>query len=145
MDATARGTAPLEGFGARRCEADTKRIIVAEDDAEMRDLIAAALRKDGHEVTAVSDGAKLLVEVVARPPERGLDLIVSDLRMPVSSGLQILKGLREAGWKTPFVLLTAFGDDQTRSVAESLDAVFLDKPFELDTLRATVRKLFLTD
>ena len=144
MDATARRSTQLEGSAAPRCGDDTKRIIVAEDDAEMRDLIAAALRKDGHEVTAVADGAKLLLEVVARPPERGLDLIVSDLRMPVSSGLQILKGLREAGWKTPFVLLTAFGDDQTRTLTESLDAVLLDKPFELDALRATVKRLFLT-
>src|SRR5579859_1845641 len=115
MDATARGS-PRFGAsaGAWRCEGDTKRVIVAEDDAEMRDLIAMALRKDGYEVSVVADGAKLLVEVVTRPAELALDLIVSDLRMPVSSGLQILKGLRDAGWNTPFVLLTAFGDEQTR-------------------------------
>jgi len=117
------------------------RVVVAEDDPEMRRLIAVALRKDGYDVTEVTDGMRLLVHVLARDdqPERAFDLIISDLRMPVSSGLQILRGLRHSGWRVPFILCTAFGDQLTRTEAEKLGALFFDKPFELDDLRRAVR------
>jgi DNA-binding response OmpR family regulator len=74
-------------------------------------------------------------------PERAFDLIISDLRMPVSSGLLILRGLRNSGWRVPFILCTAFGDEQTRTETERLDAIFFDKPFELDDLRKAVRSI----
>lgn len=58
--------------------------------------------------------------------------------MPVCSGLRLLEGLREAGWATPIILMTAFGDRESRATAERLGAVLLDKPFELDGLRRLV-------
>jgi DNA-binding response OmpR family regulator len=152
----ARRRVPI--MGASMCRRDTSetlenrkpnrqrpRIVVAEDDPEMRDLVASALHKDGYEVTAVEDGARLLVWVVSRRADLPADLIISDLRMPISSGLQILRGLREAGWTIPFILLTAFGDEQTRAEAESLGAIFFDKPFELGQLRTAVGSLFPSD
>lgn len=114
-----------------------RRIIVAEDDREMRRLIAGTLIRDGYVVEEVSDGPKLLILVIEAAP--AVDLVISDHRMPVSSGLQVLKGLRDAGWGLPFILLSAFGDDHLRSEAARLDAIFLDKPFELDALRIIVR------
>jgi DNA-binding response OmpR family regulator len=116
------------------------RIVVAEDDEEMRRLISTTLRKDGFEVTEVANGLQLLLRAVARneDPERAFDLIISDLRMPVSSGLQILRGLRTSGWRGPFVLCTAFGDEATRRETERLGALYLDKPFDLDEFRALV-------
>jgi DNA-binding response OmpR family regulator len=121
------------------------RIVVAEDDEEMRRLIAAALRKDGFDVTEVSDGMRLLVHVIGRDgdPERAYDLIISDLRMPATSGLQVLRGLRNSGFTIPFILCTAFGDELTRKDAENLSAIYFDKPFELDELRNTVRHMLL--
>jgi DNA-binding NtrC family response regulator len=114
-----------------------RRIVVAEDDREMRRLITGALIRDGYIVEEASDGPKLLVSVIeANPP---VDLVISDHRMPVSSGLQVLAGLRDAGWAIPFILLSAFGDDEMRADAEKLNAIFLDKPFELDALRVIVR------
>jgi two-component system response regulator AtoC len=121
------------------------RILVAEDDVEMRRLVAGALRDDGHDVVELADGGKLLAEITvgakARAEENAVDLVISDIRMPISTGLQILEALRRARWRTPVILMTAFGDDATRRHAENLSAVLFDKPFDLDDLRATVEHL----
>lgn len=111
----------------------------------MRRLVADALRKDGYEIVEESDGGRLLVRIAAIYSFEGtsdpFDLIVSDIRMPVCSGLDILKGLRDAHWTTPVVLMTAFGDDETRQRATALDALLFDKPFTMQSLRARVREL----
>jgi two-component system response regulator AtoC len=121
------------------------RIVVAEDDEEMRRLIAATLRKDGFDVTEVSDGMRLLVHVIGRgtDPEGTLDLIISDFRMPATTGLEVLRRLRKSGWNVPFILCTAFGDEATREHAEELGAVYLEKPFEIDDLRKAVHDVLL--
>jgi DNA-binding response OmpR family regulator len=69
------------------------------------------------------------------------DLLVSDIRMPVCSGLQILESLRLARWPMPAILMTAFGDEQTRARAEGLGAVIFMKPFDMDDLRTAVLNL----
>jgi len=121
------------------------RVLVAEDDVEMRRLVAESLRKDGYEVTEEPDGGRLLVRVAAiysfEQTVDPFDLIVSDIRMPICSGLDILKGLRDAHWTTPVVLMTAFGDEETRSRARALGAALFDKPFQMRALRAVVRAL----
>jgi DNA-binding response OmpR family regulator len=114
-----------------------RRIVVAEDDREMRRVIAATLIRDGFVVEEASDGPKLLIMVIEADPP--VDLVISDHRMPVSSGLQVLAGLRDAGWSVPFILLSAFGDEEMRSQADKLNAIFLAKPFDLDALRIIVR------
>jgi DNA-binding response OmpR family regulator len=111
----------------------------------MRSLLSSTFHAEGYDVTEVADGGRLLVHIVSRQPGSGVDLVISDVRMPVSSGLQILKGLREAGWSLPFILLSAFADADTRAEAESLGATFFEKPLELETLRTTVRNLFQAD
>jgi CheY-like chemotaxis protein len=127
------------------------RILVAEDDAEMRRLVTDALREDGYEVVELADGGRLLVDIAARlkaAPEgdyEDIDLIVSDIRMPICTGLQILEALRQAHWRTPVILMTAFGDKATRRQAESLRAVLFDKPFDLDDLRTAVANLLPSD
>jgi CheY-like chemotaxis protein len=121
------------------------RILVAEDDFEMRRVVADALRDDGHEVVELADGGRFLVDIAARlkagTDADSADLIVSDIRMPVCTGLQILEVLRQARWRTPVILMTAFGDDATRRQAESLTAILFDKPFDLDDLRTAVANL----
>ena len=114
-----------------------RRVIVAEDNREMRRLIAATLIRDGYVVEEASDGPTLLILVIEADPP--FDLVISDHRMPVSSGLQVLAGLRGAGWSLPFVLLSAFGDEDMRSEAAKFDAIFLAKPFDLEALRIIVR------
>jgi len=121
------------------------RVLVAEDDLEMRRLVVEALRKDGHEVHEAADGGRLLVylaEAFERDSMLGdIDVVVCDVRMPVCSGLDLLEKLVEARWRVPFILMTAFGDDDTRRHAESLGAVYFDKPLALADLRAAVTRL----
>ena len=121
------------------------RILLAEDDAEMRGIVAEAFRGDGYEVVEMPDGGRLLVNIAARLKSGSgadsLDLIVSDIRMPICTGLQILAALRDAHWHTPVILMTAFGDDATRKHAEMLNAVLFDKPFDVDDLRTAVANL----
>lgn len=124
---------------------DPPCILLAEDDIEMRELVAAALRGDGYDVTEVSDGGRLLMRIgrtyLSGTSDLAYDMVISDIRMPVCNGLKILEGLRAARWSTPVILMTAFGDRSTRSRVEKLGAILLDKPFDLDDLRTAVLNL----
>jgi DNA-binding response OmpR family regulator len=121
------------------------RILLAEDDTEMRSLVGSALRLDGYDVVEASDGGRMLVHLASAygggEPRATYDLLISDIRMPVCSGLQILESLRLAHWKTPAILMTAFGDDKTRSRALDLGAILFAKPFDVDDLRTAVMHL----
>ncbi len=120
-------------------------VLVAEDDADMRTLVADSLRKDGYAVKELTSGAELLIWIAMTKRSDGVSnlpaLIVSDVRMPSMSGLQMLRVIREAHWPTSVILMTAFGDSATRQQAEALDAVLLDKPLQLATLREHARRL----
>lgn len=124
------------------------RVLVAEDDPEMRRLVVEALRKDGHQVTEAIDGGRLLVHIAEafdRDPSLSLvDVIVSDVRMPVCSGLELLERLYDARWSVPMILMTAFGDEDTRKRAERIGAVLFDKPLSLQALRDAVKRLAAT-
>ena len=119
------------------------RVLVAEDDYELRRMIALALRKDGYEVVVAKDGTELL-EMVADSflgdtADLAFDVIVSDIRMPGWSGMQVLQGLMDRDETMPVILITAFGDAKTHMLAHELGAVcVLDKPFEMDDLRMVV-------
>lgn len=125
----------------------TPRILVAEDDDEMRQLIVEALSRDGYDVREAVDGGRLLVEITAQlqNPETEVDLIITDIRMPVCTGFDIIKGLRDAHCDTPVIVMTAFGDDRTRTQAAELDAILFDKPFTLDDLRTAIVNLVPRD
>jgi DNA-binding response OmpR family regulator len=121
---------------------------LAEDDAEMRRLVADALRKVGHRVIEASDGTELL-RLTAGPTSedsRGdaeVDLIVTDVRMPGGNGLDIVEILRSARSETPVIVMTAFGDSETRARANRVGAILLDKPFRIEHLMKVVRSLLL--
>jgi DNA-binding response OmpR family regulator len=109
----------------------------------MRRLVAEALRDDGLEVLEAPDGGRLLVRVAAHcvDADAAVDLIISDIRMPICTGLEIVKGLRDAHRTVPVILMTAFGDDETREKAGALGAILFDKPFAIDDLRTAVWNL----
>lgn len=113
---------------------------------EMRRLVVEALRADGYEVHEATDGGRLLVNVMTQYAggDADLDLIVSDIRMPVCTGLDIVEQLRKTRWNVPVILMTAFGDAGTRARAEALGAVLFDKPFAIDDLRTAVWNMLPT-
>ncbi|HZP43851.1 MAG TPA: response regulator [Candidatus Binatia bacterium] len=123
-----------------------RRVLLAEDDAPLRGLIAEVLRADGHEVLEARDGVELLAQIeaalVRRWQRADAFVIVADVHMPGFSGLDVLSMLRVARCATPVILITGFGDDETREEARELGVVaVLDKPFPLDALRAAVQEI----
>jgi DNA-binding response OmpR family regulator len=119
------------------------RVVLAEDDSELRTFLAEALRAQGYQVEELADGAELLEFVANRLRSNGsisgVDVVVSDIRMPGFSGMDVLVGLRRVLDKTPVILITAFGDESTHQLARAFGAVaVLDKPFDVEHLTDTV-------
>lgn len=122
------------------------RVLLAEDDSELRALIAQALRGDGYQVLEVADGAQLvdrLADAVSADGSLdGFDLVVSDVKMPGFTAIDVLSAMRPFLARTPVVLITAFGDPRTHERAKRLGAsIVIDKPFDLDDLRQSLREL----
>lgn len=120
------------------------RVFLAEDNREMRRMLAAAFRSDGHFVLEAADGPSLLSHFghVFRGPEPDscASVVVADVRMPGRDGLAILRTVREYPWCPPFLFITAFGDRALHEEARGLGAhAIFDKPFDLAVLRAKVR------
>lgn len=118
----------------------TPLVLLAEDDARMRRLLAAALRLDGFEVVEAKDGAEFLESIgslILHPRDgRVVDLVITDVRMPFTTGLDVVAGLRRAEWITPVIIITAFGDEATHAEAQRLGAAAVfDKPFDVNDLR----------
>jgi DNA-binding NtrC family response regulator len=120
-----------------------RRVVLAEDDDELRWAMEDFLVAEGYDVVAVPDGRALLEHLGAAmllerrddPP----DVIISDVRMPGLTGMQLLEKVRERGWTTPVVLISAFGDDVSRNRADSLGAAaFLDKPIDVSRLQQVI-------
>jgi two-component system response regulator MprA len=112
--------------------------LVVDDDPALRAALTRALRLDGYDVTAVSNGLKALETI----PELRPDVVVLDLMMPYVGGLEVCRRLRAKGDRTPILVLTA--RDQVGDRVEGLDAGaddYLVKPFALDELRARLRAL----
>lgn len=124
---------------------NTLHILLAEDDNEMRTFLAWVLGKKGYKVTECSTGMHLLDNLgsfVLLTESAKFDLIISDIRMPGVTGLEVLEGLHDYEGFPPIILITAFGDEETHLKARRLGAVTVfDKPFELDDLLAKVREV----
>jgi CheY-like chemotaxis protein len=123
-----------------------RHILLAEDDDEMRLMLAMTLRNDGFEVDEARNGLELLDKVApwlgGHEPPIPIEVIVSDVQMPCFTGLEILEGLAELRRRPAVILITAFGDAQLHATARSLGAAAVfDKPFDLDDLRCVLFNL----
>lgn len=115
------------------------RVLVVDDDLEVRELLGSALTRDGHLVVAVGSAEEAQSIIF---DERGTDVMVLDLALPDLSGIELCRTLRSAGCTTPILMLTAHSEVAQR--IESLDAGmddFLGKPFAVAELCARVRAL----
>jgi len=113
------------------------RVLVVDDDAEMRALLLDELRHEGYEVAEASDGAEAVV--ACRSQE--YDVILMDKNMPGPSGLDILPGFRRTCPHSRIIMMTAFGDVPSYvEAAEKGAADFLFKPFRMDEMKAAIRK-----
>ncbi len=115
------------------------RILLAEDDGEMREWLRHLLRPTASEVRAASSGWELLTLLAE---DRPFDLVVSDVRMPGPNGLQVAAMARTAEFVTPFLIITAFPDQRLReAIAEMPSVELLPKPFEKEEFLIAAKRL----
>jgi two-component system phosphate regulon response regulator OmpR len=111
------------------------RLLVVDDDPELRDLLRTYLERQGFQVVTVADGVAMDAELAASRP----DLIVLDLMLPGEDGLSIAKRIRAAGGP-PIIILSAQGDDVDRIVGLEVGADdYVGKPFNPRELLARIR------
>lgn len=113
-------------------------ILLAEDDRAVREFVSRALRQDGHDITAVSDGQQALTAL-----EKGrFDMLLADIVMPQLDGIALaLKAAKEYP-DLPVLLMTGYAAERQR--AHNLDALFQDvisKPFTLQEIRDAVKRM----
>ena len=144
-DCRATGRPTETEFEPRPNLARTDRILVAEDDDAMRDLLVGWLHEAGYDVTACSSGLDLLNHLqrsVLSDELPEFDLVLSDIRMPLGSALDVLAEFFDCHGVPPTILITAFGNRRTRAAAGQLGAAaVLEKPFEKGRLIAEIQRL----
>ena len=127
---SARG-APL----ARKGVEERARLLVVDDDPELRELITAYLTKQGYHITAVADGVEMDGVLLAQD----IDLVILDLMLPGEDGLSIAKRLKQDA-NTPIIIVSAQGEDVDRIVGLEVGADdYIAKPFNPRELLARVR------
>ncbi|HWB75504.1 MAG TPA: response regulator [Nannocystaceae bacterium] len=132
-----RDSRPLDPLRA------TMRVLLAEDDAEMRSLLAQVLRRAGYHVWETDGGDAAIAALTDREWFPWLpDVVLSDVCMPGSDGLAVARTIHSAGLRVPTFLMTAFGDDGLHEEASRLGVrrVF-DKPFPLTQLLDALAEL----
>ena len=117
---------------------DGPRVLVVDDDPQLREALSRALELDGYDVSTASNGVKALDAIsTARP-----DVMVLDVMMPYVGGLDVCRTLRDRKDRLPILVLTA--RDEVGDRVAGLDAGaddYLTKPFALEELRARLRAL----
>ena len=117
----------------------TKKILVVEDEADLRANVSRLLKAEGYEVLTAANGASGVETAIAQMP----DLIVCNITMPEMDGFGVLFTLREnvTTSKIPFIFLTASTRTYDRQWGVELGANdYITKPFKLDELLAAIRK-----
>ena len=114
------------------------RVLVVDDDAEMRTLLLEELTRHGWEVAEAADGDEAMLACRAA----AFHVILMDKNMPGASGLDLLPGFRRAWPQSHIIMMTAFGDASSLTEAtEKGAAEFLFKPFRIEDLTTTIRRV----
>jgi DNA-binding response OmpR family regulator len=110
------------------------KVLIVDDEPNIREVVRLYLRRDGHEVLTATDGEEALRIFGESEP----DLVVLDLMLPKLSGLEVCRRMR-AQWRVPLIMLTARGEEEERVVGLSLGADdYVVKPFSPRELAARV-------
>ncbi len=114
-----------------------ERILVVDDEKNYLVVLSALLKGEGYEVATASSGARALALVGEEEP----DLVITDMRMPAMSGLELIQRLQELAPDTPVIVMTAYGTVENAVEAMKAGAVdYITKPFENQQLLLTVSK-----
>jgi signal transduction histidine kinase/HD-like signal output (HDOD) protein/ActR/RegA family two-component response regulator len=130
---------------ATECIAPTRsggRILVVDDERHIRDILAETLRDSGYQVDTAANGE----EAVGRLRKAQYSLVLLDIRMPIHSGLDVLKLLRRNGGNPPVMVITGLASSEEMDEALRLGAAkCIRKPFHLKTLLSDIACLLHTD
>lgn len=115
-----------------------KKIVVADDDQNVRILFNDVLSEEGYQVMGVASGTEALREVENSTP----DLLILDIKMPEMHGLEVLERVRRINKELPVIICTAYKHmDNDPLVRESDVQAYLVKPVDINVLKETVKKV----
>ncbi|MGE0447964.1 MAG: sigma-54-dependent transcriptional regulator [Vicinamibacterales bacterium] len=113
------------------------RILVVDDERSMRELLAIVLKREGYDVVLAENG-RSAVALIEREP---IDVLISDIKMPDMSGVDVLRAAKKADPDVLGIMITAFASTETAVEAMRLGACdYLSKPFDMDLLKMKVRE-----
>jgi two-component system cell cycle response regulator CpdR len=115
------------------------RILIAEDDDAIRNLVVRALGEDGHDLTVAADGAAALDALSRHNGE--FDLLLTDVKMPMMDGIALALAAGRHHPDVAIMLMTGYADQRER--AHELDALVHDviaKPFSVEQIKGAVRE-----
>ena len=116
------------------------RVLVADDDLDLLQIVVASLVQSGADVVSATTGADLLEHLADDGP---FDLIITDVVMPWMTGFQVAHSVREAGLDVPVIIMTGRDDPNLADRVRALGgrAALLRKPFDAEALDAAVTAL----
>jgi two-component system, NtrC family, response regulator AtoC len=118
-----------------------KKILIVDDELNMRIVLSAMLKKEGFEVSSASNGLEALQILKSNK----MDVVITDLKMPDIDGMELLARTSEQYPKIPVIMITAHGSIATAVEALKMGAFdYITKPFELDDLKNVISKAVKT-
>lgn len=116
------------------------RLLLVEDKAELRQMLRLALERAGFQVTEAADGTQATLLIESQP----FSIVLTDLRLPGCSGLELLRKMQEADAGVPVVVMTAYGsiEEAVRAMKEGAYD-FIQKPVDLEHLRLLLQRALL--
>jgi two-component system, NtrC family, response regulator PilR len=113
-----------------------KRVLIVDDERSMREMLAILLKKEGLDVRSAGSRAEAADELA----RGGIDLVLTDVKLPDGDGLEILRHVRAGSPETAVVVMTAYGTTEMAVAARKLGAeAYILKPFDVDELRIVLR------
>jgi two-component system response regulator FlrC len=117
----------------------THRILIVDDEQNMRVALFEVLSRDGHDV-AVAENGEMALEMIARQPP---ELVITDIKMPGMDGLELLRQVKALRPELPVVIMTGFATVDTAVEAMKQGAFdYLLKPFPVEVIEETVARVF---
>ena len=117
------------------------RILIIEDDEEMRALLKDSLLEEGVEADSATNGSEALRKLV----KESFDLVITDIRMPGLTSLDILPGIKKLQPQVSIIVITAFGSEEVRRQSFNRGATaYLEKPLHLNRLKTLIQEMVST-
>jgi DNA-binding NtrC family response regulator len=114
------------------------KILVVDDEEGARELFNTILTDEGYDVSLANSGEDALTLFKNAP----FNLVITDIKMPVMDGLQLLQEIRKTGSKTDVIMVTAYGEVESYLKAMSLGAAeYINKPIRIKELKRIVHKV----